>query len=90
MKLRVIFIYHIISLFHLQMHKTCHGQNHFYHRSHKYSAAPSMHCFSQTTLQQLPKGTNEGCVISCVAKVPEDVTGLGPKTVTLLCEQSLH
>lgn len=46
--------------------------------------------FSQTTLQQLLKGKNEGCVISCVAKVPEEVTRLGLKAVTLLCEQSLH
>lgn len=92
MKLRVIFIYHIISLFHLQMHKICHVDKIIFTAGLWYKVlCSSQHAlFSQTTLQQLLKGKNEGCVIPCVAKVPEEVTRLGLKTVTLLCEQGLH
>lgn len=36
--------------------------------------------FLQTTLQQLLQGKSEGCVVSCAAQVPEEVTRLGVKT----------
>lgn len=32
----------------------------------------------------------EGFVISCVARVPEDVNRQGLETTALLCEQSVH
>lgn len=91
-KLRVIFIYHIISLFHLQMHQICHGDKTFSTRGLwlKVLCSTQHASFSQTTLQQLFQGKSEGCVVSCAAQVPEEVTRLGVKTVTLVCKQSLH
>lgn len=71
-KLRVIFIYHVISLFHLQIASDMSWRQNLFLLEvfgSKCSAAHSMHRFLTHNLKAIK---SEGCVDSCAAQVPEE------------------